>query len=142
MTKFGRVKDFKMQNLSKLIKNIKLIPKCPTVKSRASVSLTNLPNFEIRFSFFRKISESVVATPADDKISKIKCVSSRPLTVLSSECRKNHEKINILPTCHRHHLCPAPGRDICCPRRNKRGLLPLAQQYWNSEKTFLPAPRK
>ena len=37
-------------------------------------------------TFFRKISELVAATPADDKNSKVECVSSRPLTVLSTKC--------------------------------------------------------
>ena len=91
---FARVNDLKMQKFDKLIKN-QFDSKCLTVKNRLSPSLSNLPN-----SFFRKNSRTGCDQNLDDKITKIKCVSSRALAVLSSEClifHKNLEK-NILPT--------------------------------------------
>ena len=45
-----------------------------------------------KIRFFRKIPQPAERRWADDKISKIKCASSRALTVLSSECRKNPAK--------------------------------------------------
>ena len=100
----------------KLIQN-KLIPKCLVVKNRLSVSLTNLPN-----SFFQKQFRSRWRVWADDKISKIKCVSSRPLTVLSSKCCKNVQKTTFFKLCSRptsrlgRWNFPCLGRSQTCSR--------------------------